>query len=83
MSAQKPEKPTEITLSQDFVARQNRNSWISALIVFCFILFFILVGFAVDYAYLNAFTPDGAPLSWQRQYVMLTATRLCQGSALG
>ncbi len=30
--------------------------------VFCFVLFFLLVGFAVDYAYLDAFTPQGPPL---------------------
>jgi heat shock protein HtpX len=54
--------PLEIDSPQDFVARQNRNSWIGALIIICFILFFILVGLSVDYVYLNSFSPAGAPL---------------------
>lgn len=54
--------PLEIVENRDFVARQNRNSWISALIIFCFMLFFILVGLSVDYAHLNAFSPAGPPL---------------------
>jgi heat shock protein HtpX len=62
LSTQKREEPTEIIHPQDFVARQNRNSWISALIIFCFMLFFILVGLSVDYAHLNAFSPGGPPL---------------------
>jgi len=48
--------------SRDFVARQKRNRGISALIIFCFILFFILVGLSVDYAYLDSFASATAPI---------------------
>jgi len=48
--------------TQDFAQRQRRNGWISAAIVFCFIVFFILVGLSVDYVYLDAFTRYGPPV---------------------
>ena len=44
------------------MARQAHNGRVSAIIVFCFIVFFILVGWSVDYAYLDAFTPRGPAL---------------------
>ena len=34
----------------------------SALVIICFILFFILVGLSVDYAYLNSFWSHSAPI---------------------
>jgi heat shock protein HtpX len=45
--------------TQDFAERQSRNGWISAGIVFAFMLFFFLVGAAVDYLYFDAFTSSG------------------------
>lgn len=44
---------------QDFAERQARNHRVSAGIVFLFLLFFLLVGLAFDYLYLDAFTPQG------------------------
>ncbi len=44
---------------QDFAESQAHNRRISAGIVLLFILFFLLVGFSVDYLYLDAFTPKG------------------------
>jgi heat shock protein HtpX len=46
----------------DFVARQKRNSRVSALILFCFILIFVVVGLAVDFAYLGGFAGGAKPL---------------------
>lgn len=46
---------------KDFAERQAHNRRLSAAIVFFFLLFFLAVGLAVDYLYLDAFTPWGAP----------------------
>jgi hypothetical protein len=32
------------------------------VVVSCFIVFFLLIGFVVDYLYLDAFTPYGSPV---------------------
>lgn len=44
---------------QNFADRQTRNARISALIIFCFLVFFLLVGLSVDFVYLGVFTPSG------------------------
>lgn len=46
-------------VAHDFAERQSRNRWLSAGIVFAFLLFFILVGLSVDYLYLDAYTSSG------------------------
>lgn len=46
----------------DFAERQARNRRLSALIVFVFLLFFLLVGLAVDYVYFDGFTASRPPL---------------------
>jgi heat shock protein HtpX len=48
--------------AQDFAARQARNVRTSAVIVFCFLIFFLVVGLSVDYVYVGAVTPSGLPL---------------------
>jgi heat shock protein HtpX len=45
--------------TQDFAARQARNARASAILVFCFLILFLLVGLSVDYVYLGAFTAGG------------------------
>jgi heat shock protein HtpX len=47
---------------QDFAARQARNVRASALLVFLFLIFFLLVGLSVDYVYLGVSTAAGLPL---------------------
>lgn len=54
--------PLESLTTQDFVACQRHNRRISAVVVLCFVGFFLLIGFAVDYVYLDAFTPRGLPV---------------------
>ncbi len=54
--------PLESVTPQDFVTCQRHNSRISAVVVLCFVAFFLLIGFAVDYLYLDAFTPHGLPV---------------------
>lgn len=44
---------------QDFSERQAQNRWVSAVIVFFFLVLFLLVGISVDYLYLDAFTRRG------------------------
>lgn len=46
----------------DFVARQAHNQRCSAALVSAFILFFLLVGLAIDCFYFDAFTPAGTAL---------------------
>ncbi len=46
---------------QDFAEREAHNRWLSAWTVLLFILFFLLIGFSVDYLYLDALTPSGPP----------------------
>jgi heat shock protein HtpX len=48
--------------TQDFAERQRRNGRISVGIIFCFILLFLLVGFSVDFLYLDAFSRYGPPV---------------------
>lgn len=45
----------------DFAQRQDHNQRCSAALVGCFIVVFLIVGGAVDYLYLDGFTPAGAP----------------------
>lgn len=46
----------------DFAQRQQHNRRVSGAIVLCFIAFFLLVGFSVDYVYSGAFTGRGPSL---------------------
>lgn len=45
----------------DFAQRQLHNQRFSALLVGLFMIFFIVIGGAVDYLYLDSFTPPGRP----------------------
>ena len=49
---------------EDFRDRQARNRWLSAWIILLFLILFLLVGLAVDYLYLDAFTPSGPAFPW-------------------
>ena len=60
--------------TQNFAERQARNSSISAVIVFCFILFFFLVGLSTDYLYLDSFTPRGPRLPIATLLALVFAT---------
>ncbi|MBI4527813.1 MAG: hypothetical protein HY695_28785, partial [Deltaproteobacteria bacterium] len=44
---------------QDFAERQARNRAMSAGLIFSFILIFLLLGFSVDYLYLDAWSSAG------------------------
>lgn len=57
-------KPLQSPTTQDFAELQARNGWISAGIVFAFMLFFFLVGGSVDYLYFDVFTPSGSFVPW-------------------
>lgn len=46
-------------MTEDFAERQRHNGRISAGIVVCFMVFFVMVGMSVDYLYLDAFTGHG------------------------
>jgi heat shock protein HtpX len=48
--------------ASDFVARQAHNQRLSAALVSCFILFFLLIGGGVDYLYLDAFASTALPV---------------------
>jgi heat shock protein HtpX len=72
---------------QDFAVRQARNARASALLIFAFLIFFLLIGLAVDFVYLGAFTTAGprfpfatvGALAWA---VVMTFTALGYGGKL-
>ncbi|MBI2986484.1 MAG: M48 family metallopeptidase [Deltaproteobacteria bacterium] len=73
--------------SQDFAERQAHNRWLSAGIIFFFLLFFLAVGLSVDYLYLDAFTPSGPPFAVATVFSLVLATGITltsyyQGSEL-
>lgn len=54
--------PLESPHALDFVARQAHNQRLSAALVGCFILFFLLIGGVVDYLYFDAFASTALPV---------------------
>jgi heat shock protein HtpX len=58
----------------DFVARQAHNQRCSALLVAVFILFFLLIGGAIDYFYFDAFTAAGRALPVATIFSLALAT---------
>jgi heat shock protein HtpX len=65
---------------QDFAECQARNRRISVGMVLLFILFFLLVGFSVDYLYLDAFTPKGPPFAVATVVSLVFATAIALSS---
>lgn len=61
-AAELSRRPGRFAPSVDFARRQQHNQRVSAAIVLCFIAFFLLIGFSVDYVYLGAFTAPGPSL---------------------
>lgn len=59
---------------EDFWERQAHNRWLSAWVVFLFFLFFLLVGLAVDYLYLDFYTPKGPSVPWATAAALVLAT---------
>jgi heat shock protein HtpX len=47
----------------DFIALQTRNQRLSAALVGCFILFFLVIGAAVDYLYFDVYSSTALPLA--------------------
>ena len=53
---------TPTSAAVDFTARQSRNRRASLFLLVVFFLFFLLIGYSVDFLYLDAFAPGGPPL---------------------
>jgi heat shock protein HtpX len=58
----------------DFAARQARNQRWSATLVAVFIVFFLVIGAAVDYLYFDALTPAGPALPFATLFALCIAT---------
>lgn len=62
------------TETQDFAERQFRNGWISAVIIACFMLFFLLVGLAADGLYFDFFAAGGPPFPVATVIALIAST---------
>jgi heat shock protein HtpX len=74
-----PARPTPPE-SRDFSERQAHNQRVSAGIVFCFLVFFLLIGFCVDYVYFDAFTPLGLAIPFATVVSLALATAMTLAS---
>lgn len=68
--------PTSRHAPLDFAEGQARNRRVSAVIVIGFVAFFVLVGLAVDFLYLGAFTGGGVDFPWATVLALGTAATI-------